>query len=95
VLRAEVCNRGPLAVDPGIAVSFHDGPPPNEVCATTTSGVLTGGACETVSCEWIEPPLNVTLSIHVVVDGDEAVLECHEGNNEGWLETQCPPPPAG
>jgi len=95
VLRAEVCNRGPLAVDPGIAVSFHDGPPPNEVCATTTSGVLTAGACETVSCEWIEPPLNVTLSIHVVVDGEEAVLECHEGNNEGWLETQCPPPPAG
>jgi len=94
-LRAEVCNRGPLPVPAGVVATFFDGEGGPELCQATTTSVLGAGMCEEVSCDWNDPPLNVPLTLHVTVDGSDDVVECLEGNNDGWVETQCPPPPQG
>ncbi len=94
-LTASVCDRGVLPVGPGVDVVFYDGDPSmggTEVCRTTTDRALGPAECEQVSCVWSMPPISTPLAVHIRVDTGDAVAECLEGNDEGTLAAQCPPP---
>jgi hypothetical protein len=95
-LEAEVCNRGQLALDPPVAVGFYDADPDQGgalLCTAFTTTVLAPGTCETVGCDWLDPPINTALEVFIEVDGGGAVAECFEKNNSAGLPVQCPPPP--
>ncbi len=94
-LLARVCNRGPLPAPAPVDVGFHDGVDGPVVCSTTTTQTLFGGDCEEVGCTWDGAPINMPLTIQVIVDGADDVVECLDDNNDGYVDTQCPPPPQG
>jgi hypothetical protein len=95
-LEAEVCNRGLLPLDPPVAASFYDADPAQGgalLCTAVTVGVLAPGACEVVTCDWLDPPTDTAIVVFIEVDGGGTVAECFEGNNSAGLPVQCPPPP--
>ncbi|MEZ4451429.1 MAG: VCBS repeat-containing protein, partial [Nannocystaceae bacterium] len=95
LINAQVCNRGKLAVDPGVQVDFYDGDPDVDgmlLCSTETTMTLEPAQCEAVICVWMDPPINTGLDVHIIADGDNLIDECYELNNEGDLPVQCPPP---
>lgn len=53
-LTVDVCNRGAAPQGAGIVVGFYVAGV--KICETTTSGPLAPEQCESVSCEWTEPP---------------------------------------
>jgi hypothetical protein len=99
-MAAEVCNRGLLPVTAGAMVSFHVALEAGEACATEavcsaeTSSDLESGTCVEVQCEWpdLDVPLDTPYFVCAVVDEGSEIIECHEGNNAGTVEDQCPRP---
>jgi hypothetical protein len=86
-LNVDVCNRGTEPVDAGVPVSYRNGSASDlapEICREHTQSILLAGACETVSCAWLDPPSEPPgVDIWIVPDPDGAVLECLELNNLG------------
>jgi hypothetical protein len=59
-LTAQICNRGSLATDPGVAGTFYPSDPRMSgampICTAMTTMTLMPGQCETVSCSYATPP---------------------------------------
>lgn len=86
-LRAEICNRGTLPAEPGIATTFYDGSPLASgapACVATTLQRLRPGQCEAVSCLWVKPPAkNVELHARAGDDGrgTRETAQCRSEND--------------
>ena len=84
-LTVDVCNRGALPVADGVPVGFYlDG---TLLCSTATMTTLFPGDCESVACDWSDPPIDASQAVDVTVIADDgnAVNECKEGNNIGGV----------
>jgi len=88
-LAANVCNRGTNPVPDGARVVFFDGDPDAGApiaCETSLPTLLEVGACAELSCLWTTPEGTEELrDIVVVVDPDNEVFECRDGNNRGVI----------
>jgi FG-GAP-like repeat len=90
-LRANLCNRGTDVVQPGVPGAFYRTDPrlgnAMPICVGTTSGVLNPGDCETVKCDWMNPPQEaVDLWFRANDDGVMMVRpECHRMNDTLFL----------
>ncbi|MBI5488340.1 MAG: VCBS repeat-containing protein [Deltaproteobacteria bacterium] len=87
-LAANVCNRGTNPVPDGARVVFYDGDPDagaGLACETLLPRLLDVGACTEVSCTWFVPAGTTPEDVTVVVDPDDAVFECRDGNNRGVI----------
>ncbi len=94
-LKANVCNRGTLGMGKDAKVVFYDGDPNaggQEVCTANAAAPLAAGDCVEVTCDWANPPLDTSITVHISADSDDDTLECLESNNTGTLIVQCPPP---
>ncbi len=94
-IEAQVCNAGALVVGAGAPVTFWNNTTMLEIsCANApvlTQNPLNPGKCETVVCEWTNPPLEPnTIDVRGCVDNggydcSDALSsqneECHEDNN--------------
>jgi hypothetical protein len=93
-LRASVCNRGTNPVPDGARVVFYAGDPDGGAtiaCETVLPRLLVVGECTEVSCMATFPAGAESRDAVVVVDPDDEVFECRDGNNRGTLSTaQCP-----
>ncbi len=91
-LSAPVCNRGAEPIAAGVKVGFFDGT--TLLCTSATTVALQPGECETVGCQWNDPPASAPgTDVTVVADPDEETKECKEGNNEGTIAgVNCKPP---
>jgi hypothetical protein len=86
-LSASVCNRGTNPVADGARVVFYVGEPADGAaiaCETGLPRLLNVAECTTVSCVYTLPEGEVP-PIVVIVDPDDEVLECREGNNRGVI----------
>jgi len=88
-LEVLACNRGTQPVDSGIEISFFRGNPDEGgtlICSTETTRRLEPGQCESVGCEWNDPPTSRQDAVTVWVTADSAneSSECFEENN--WSE---------
>lgn len=91
-LEVPICNRGTLPVAAGVTLQLRlDDAEGDLLCALATTKTLAPGTCETLSCDWNDISLNDTRMVWAVVDGDNVVPECIEGNNRGAGEIRCPP----
>ncbi len=97
VLIATVYNNGSLGVTPGIDVSFYEGLDATGVLLGTvpTNVGLLPGASTKVTLEVPAPPPGMTANYFAEVDhaseGDGAILECNEDNNDSLVtEAACP-----
>ena len=92
-LRANLCNRGTLPMNPGVFGTFYstdpDKPNPQKICTTQTAGPLPPGVCETVQCDWKNPPMVPTDIWFKAGDdgtgGKPAQNECKPTNNTLFL----------
>jgi hypothetical protein len=90
-LRANICNRGTAIVQPGVPGSFYTMDPrmgnPMPICTATTMGVLNPGDCETVQCDWMNPPMQaVDLWFRADDDGaNKPDPECKSMNDILYL----------
>ncbi|MCA9718368.1 MAG: hypothetical protein KC468_27095, partial [Myxococcales bacterium] len=97
VLIATVYNKGALGVTPGIDVTFYEGVDATgvELGTVATQVGLLPGASTKVTLEVPAPPPDMTASYYVEVDhaseGDGAILECNEDNNDSLVtDGACP-----
>ena len=84
-LSAIACNRGTNPVPDGVGVTFYAGDPDDgaEVTCTATLPTQLGvGECSSVSCAFTPANVNVD-TITVLVDPQDAVVECSDRNNRG------------
>jgi len=86
-LQAEVCNRGTNSVVDGVVVQFLETLEPDQpideamvVCETQTTKLLNPGDCELVICT---ADLVGSGNVFVDVDPEDAIADCHPGNNLG------------
>jgi hypothetical protein len=91
-LTANVCNRGTNPVPDGARVVFYAGDPDGGAaiaCETVLPRLLPPSTCTEVSCSWTVPEIpgmeRVARSVTVVVDPDDEVFECRDGNNRGVI----------
>jgi hypothetical protein len=97
VLTGQVCNRGSATVSAGVEGTFYQGDPRangKPVCTTQTSKALGPGECETVHCNWKDPP-DGAVDLWFASDDDGTRIgdrsECDESNNLGHMPAlQCP-----
>ena len=95
VITAKVCNRGTAPAGPGIGVEIlqtenKDDPyyTGDVVCTTQTTQALPPDTCEQVSCAG---EFGGGGNIHVKVDPDDELADCHPDNNVGaGALTICP-----
>lgn len=87
-LRATVCNRGLSFLDAGIEVIFRRMGMGMELCRLRTAAPIGPGRCTPVNCV-----ANVQARgiFEAIVDPDEILLECKEGNNTARGEAMCGP----
>ncbi len=87
-LTATVCNRGGSGADAGVTVRFVDTANGDAVlCTAATTEFLEAGYCQEVSCD---ATLTDAASIEARVNGDGAVGECEDGNNQSSIvDVQC------
>ncbi len=86
VLEIDICNRGAAPVGAGLEVSFSfEG---DEICTAETTGPLDPEECESVSCEWTDPPSgeDQAVEVDVVVNAGGDVTECKSENNDGIIQ---------
>ncbi len=88
-LEARVCNRGMLPLGPGMVVAFADGSETGpELCRATLDTALPIGGCALVGC--VAELAGFVVDVFVVIDPDNAVEECWEGNNFAFFgEVRC------
>ncbi len=91
-LEANACNRGTQSLGQGVPVAFYAGAPADGelLCVAETTQVLPSGSCETVSCDWMDPPSQAdAVDVTVVADddgsGNSLNSECEEGNNLAYI----------
>ncbi|MCC6876579.1 MAG: hypothetical protein IT378_19915 [Sandaracinaceae bacterium] len=87
-LSARVCNRGTNPVADGARVVFYEGDPSEGAtvaCETSLPRLLAPSSCTEVSCTWTVPAGGDPEDVHVVVDPDLRVPDCHPGNNRGVI----------
>jgi hypothetical protein len=87
-LTANVCNRGTNPVPDGARVVFYEGDPDagaGVACETVLPRLLDVGECTEVSCVWTLPAGLTAENVTVIVDPDDEVSECREGNNRGVI----------
>ncbi len=85
-LQATVCNRGTNPVSDGASVVFYNGNPDNGAqiaCQTTLPMLLQPSTCAEVGCLWTVPDGADPSQLLVVVDPENQVTECRDGNNRG------------
>ena len=88
VLKAEICNRGNTNLPAGIKGTFYKGDPrvsKDKLCTAATTGTLSPGQCEAVSCSYGTPPQGA-IDLWFWADDDGTgtggvEVECHELNN--------------
>ena len=87
ILLAELCNRGSRAAPAGLSGTFYRGDPRSggtKICTATTTGELKAGSCETVQCDYAQPPKD-PIDLWFVADDDGSgagrEAECKEANN--------------
>jgi hypothetical protein len=89
-LAAEVCNRGTLAASPVWLTFVETAPAPQVLCSVQAAAPLAPGACVPLTCDWAQPPVNVSITITARADdtgnGTGALVECIEGNNLDFIE---------
>jgi hypothetical protein len=91
-LHGEVCNRGAGGTPVPLYASFYDGNPESGgrlICTTQTATSLLPGACQGISCDWVNPargPRDIYL--RVGDDGKGARLggQCKSGNDLAVLK---------
>jgi len=80
VLEARICNRGLLPMGPGMVVAFADGAIDGpELCRAEHPAALPIGTCAEVACT--AELGGDDVDVFVVIDPDDAIEECWEGNN--------------
>lgn len=87
VLAANLCNRGAAPVPAGVAGTFYVGDPRaggKKICTTHTLKPLPPATCETVRCDYADPPRG-SVDLWFVADDDGSGMgmeaECKEHNN--------------
>lgn len=89
LLEARICNRGLLPLGRGMVVAFADGGVAGpELCRAVHDSALPIGECAEVSCR--AELASRVVDVYVVIDPDDEVEECWEGNNFAFFgEVRC------
>ncbi len=87
-LRADLCNRGSNTVETGLPGTFYTADPhlvsAEKICTAKTTGALSPGQCETVTCDWLNPPKGTKDLYFRANDdgsGNRPESECWQRNN--------------
>jgi hypothetical protein len=82
-LRARLCNRGTLALEPGVEVELREGAIDGAVLCVATSAVAVAiGTCVELTCD-ATLPLDAAIDVHLRADPRGVIAECREGNDTG------------
>jgi len=84
-ITAQVCNRGAALLDSGVEVIFRQ-TMGEELCRLRTAEPVPPGVCTPVSCV---APVQAEGVFEAVVDPDEIIAECIEGNNGASGDANC------
>jgi hypothetical protein len=84
-LSVQVCNRGATKAGDNYSVTFQSGT--TVICTAKTTMPLDVGACQTLSCDWTNPPKSsgAAQDVTVVVDAEGHVRQCNKDNNKAMI----------
>ncbi len=92
-LRGEVCNRGVGSTPVPLYATFYDAAPDaggKVICTTQATMSLSPGACQAISCDWVNPksgPLDVYLRVGDNGTGGRLTAQCKTGNDLSVLKS--------
>ncbi len=86
VLSALVCNRGAVLNDAGVEIIFRQDGGTTELCRLRTTEPVPPGVCTPVMCT---APVPADGVFEAVVDPDEIISECIEGDNRALGMANC------
>jgi hypothetical protein len=90
-LSVEVCNRGAAKAADNYTVTFQEGDATNPgpvICTAATTMPLDVGQCQTLSCDWTNPPATSAdaKDVLIVVDAEGHVRQCNKDNKKSFLK---------
>lgn len=89
-LSVQVCNRGASKAADNYTVTFQEGTatsPGPVICTAKTTMALDVGACQTLSCDWTNPPQTSAAAkdVTIVVDAEGHVRQCNKDNKKAFI----------
>ena len=91
-LRGEVCNRGAGSTPVPLFATFYDKDPDGggkAICTAQANMALLPGACQAITCDWVNPPpgpLDVYLRVGDDGKGGRLTSQCKTGNDLSVLK---------
>lgn len=100
-LAGQVCNRGIGDLASGFPATFYLGDPrlpgPRPACTAHTMAPTLSGQCQSISCDWDNPPpppYDLWLRVDDDGQGGHPIAECKDGNDTAHIElSTCPNAP--
>jgi hypothetical protein len=88
-LSVQVCNRGAEKAGDNYTVSFYRGgaaDPTKLICTAKTDKPLGVGECETLSCDWTDPPKSTPEDVYILIDEEGLVRNCNKDNKSSSIK---------